>query len=51
MGCYDDIEQADAFVLWGATWRKCTRSSGRASLTVVSPTERYRGGAFYLPAS
>lgn len=24
MGCYDDIEQADAFVLWGATWRRCT---------------------------
>ncbi len=36
MGCYDDIEQADAFVLWAQTWRRCTRSSGRASLTVVS---------------
>lgn len=38
MGCYDDIEQADAFVLWGPTWRRCTRFYGRASLTAVCPT-------------
>ena len=25
MYCYDDIEQADAFVLWALTWRRCTR--------------------------
>jgi len=33
MGCYDDIENADAFVLWVPTWRRCIRSCGRASPT------------------
>ena len=30
MGCYDDIENADAFVLWARTWRRCTPSCGRS---------------------
>ena len=33
MGCYDDLEQADAFVLWGANMAENHRCSGRASLT------------------
>ena len=35
MGCYDDFEVTDAFVLWGSNmrlsaphWRRCTRSCG-----------------------
>ncbi len=42
MGCYDDIEQADVFVLWGANmaemhpfWSRITNR--RLSLTRTSP--------------
>jgi nitrate reductase NapA len=31
MGCYDDIEHADASCCGARTWPRCTRSSGRAS--------------------
>ncbi len=34
MGCYDDIEQADAFVLWGSM-AEIRDFYGRASLTAV----------------
>ena len=35
MGCYNDIEKTDAFVLWVQTWRKCTQFYGLVFLTVV----------------
>ncbi|MBO1929707.1 hypothetical protein J4731_20845 [Providencia rettgeri] len=38
MGCYDDIEHADAFVLWAQTWQKCTQSCGLVSPTAVCLT-------------
>ncbi len=50
MGCYDDIEQADAFVLWGANMAEMHPSSGHASLTVVSLT-RTSPWRCFLPTS
>lgn len=35
MGCYDDFEHADAFVLWGSNMAEMHQCSGRALLTVA----------------
>ena len=40
MGCYDDFEAGDDFVLWAATWPRCTRSCSPACWSTGGRTRR-----------
>ena len=48
MGCYDDIEQADAFVLWARTWPRCTPSREPHHRPAAAKPQLQGGGAVHF---
>jgi nitrate reductase NapA len=50
MGCYDDFEAADAFVLWGSNMAGCIRSRGHGSPTGRLSHPHEGGGTFHVHA-